>query len=295
MDNGLHTTHTADGRALEVILAGPGDGEILLFHHGTPGAAVVFQPLVDAAAAYGLRTVLYSRPGYGRSTPHPGRRVADAAADSRAVLDAVDADRCVTLGWSGGGPHALACAALLGDRCLAAAVVAGPAPMAGSVEEWTAGMGEDNVAEFTAALTGADSLTAYLAADAETLQVATRDDLVAGMSSVLSPVDVAAMSGAAGDYLAASMRHALRQGIDGWRDDDLAFVTPWGLKLADVAVPVALWQGTEDLMVPHRHGTLLAAGLPSSRVHFDAGQGHITLIAEPREVVAELVDLAGLR
>ena len=295
MDNGSHTTHTADGRALEVILAGPRDGDVLLFHHGTPGAAVVFQPLVVAAAAYGLRTVLYSRPGYGRSTSHSGRRVADAAADSRAVLDAVGADRFVTLGWSGGGPHALACATLVSDRCLAAAVIAGPAPMAGSVQEWTAGMGEDNVAEFTAALSGADSLTTYLAADAETLQVATRDNLVAGMSSVLSPVDVAAMSGPAGDYLAASMRHALRQGIDGWRDDDLAFVTSWGLSLADVAVPVALWQGTADLMVPHRHATLLAAGLPSGRIHVATGQGHITLIAKPREVVADLVDLAGLR
>jgi pimeloyl-ACP methyl ester carboxylesterase len=290
VENGSHTVQTVDGRTLELLLAGPRDGEVLLFHHGTPGAAVLHQPLVDAAAAQGLRTVLYSRPGYGRSTPHHGRRVADAAADSRTVLDAVDADRFVTLGWSGGGPHALACAALLGDRCRAAAVIAGVAPLEGSPEEWTAGMGEDNVAEFSAALRGADALKVYLAADAEGLQVATRD-VLAAMTTLMSPVDVAAMSGSTGDYLAALMRHALLQGADGWLDDDLAFVTSWGLNLADIAVPVALWQGAEDLMVPHRHGTLLAGDVPSSQVHFVPGHGHLTLIADPAEVVGELVDM----
>ncbi len=294
MDNGSHLVQTADGRTLEIILAGPQDGEVLLFHHGTPGAAVVHQPLVDAAAEHGLRTVLYSRPGYGRSTPHHGRQVADAATDSRTVLDAVGADHFVTVGWSGGGPHALACAALLGDRCRAAAVIAGVAPLEGSLEEWTAGMGEDNVAEFSAALEGVRALRAYLASGAEALQVATRDDVLAGMSTLLSPVDVAVMSGATGEFLAALMRHALAQGTDGWLDDDLAFVTSWGLKLTDIAVPVAIWQGAEDLMVPHRHGILLAADVPSSRVHFAGGQGHLTLMADPRDVVAELVEMGRL-
>jgi pimeloyl-ACP methyl ester carboxylesterase len=115
-DNPARTVETADGRSLEVVALGPGDGDVLLFHHGTPGAALAFRPLADAAAEHGLRTVLYSRPGYGRSTPSPGRRVADVAADVRTVLDAVGAERFVTLGWSGGGPHALACGALLRDR-----------------------------------------------------------------------------------------------------------------------------------------------------------------------------------
>jgi pimeloyl-ACP methyl ester carboxylesterase len=156
-------------------------------------------------------------------------------------------------------------------------------------------MGEDNVAEFSAALDGADALRAYLAAGAEGLKVATRDDVLAGMSTLLSPVDVAVMSGATGEFLAVLMRHALSQGTDGWLDDDLAFVTSWGLDLTDIAAPVAIWQGAEDLMVPHRHGILLAADVPSSRVHFAAGQGHLTLMADPGDVVAELVDMGRLR
>ena len=117
-----------DGRRVEVRTAGPADGDVLLFHHGTPGAGLSFGPIAEAAAARGLRTVSYSRPGYGMSTPHPGRRVIDAAADAAQVLQEVGATTFQTIGWSGGGPHALACAAALRDRCLGAVTIAGVAP-----------------------------------------------------------------------------------------------------------------------------------------------------------------------
>src|SRR3954447_17531994 len=113
------TVTTADGRVLEYLVSGPPDGRTLLFQPGTPNSAVLFSAIVEAAEPLGLRTVSYSRPGYGESTPRPGRRVADALADFEAVLDAVGAERFVTLGWSGGGPHALAAGALLPDRCQA--------------------------------------------------------------------------------------------------------------------------------------------------------------------------------
>jgi pimeloyl-ACP methyl ester carboxylesterase len=117
---------TPDGRSLELVVAGP-SGMPLVLHHGTPGAAVVFDRLVDTAGRHGLRTVVYARPGYGRSAPRPGRSVADAAADVTVVLDALGAAEFVTVGWSGGGPHALAAAALLPDRCRGAATIAGVA------------------------------------------------------------------------------------------------------------------------------------------------------------------------
>ena len=117
-----------DGRHLEVLVEGPADGLPVVCHYGTPSGAVPYQALFDAAARHGLRAVVCSRPGYGDSTPRPGRSVADVAGDVAAVLDALGADRFVTYGTSGGGPHALACAALLPDRCAAAASVAGVAP-----------------------------------------------------------------------------------------------------------------------------------------------------------------------
>ncbi|MEW6751796.1 MAG: alpha/beta fold hydrolase [Candidatus Latescibacterota bacterium] len=125
-----------DGRQLEVRTFVPEDGQVLLFHQGSPGSAVMYMPMAEAAAARGLRTVKYSRPGYGTSTPMPGRRVIDAASDAAHVLDALGAASCRSIGWSGGGPHALACAAALPDRCLAAVTIAGLAPYVGP-KDWT--------------------------------------------------------------------------------------------------------------------------------------------------------------
>ena len=115
---------TPDGRRLEVLTAGPAGGLPLLFHNGTPSGLVAFEPMTAAAADRGLRTVMYARPGYGQSAPRPGRSVADTVGDASTVLDDLGADQFVTVGWSGGGPHALACAALLPGRCLAAASLA---------------------------------------------------------------------------------------------------------------------------------------------------------------------------
>jgi pimeloyl-ACP methyl ester carboxylesterase len=119
---------TGDGRGLDVVVAGPPDGDVVLAHHGTPGSCMPMRAQVRAGAARGLRHVSYARPGYAGSDRAPGRTVADCAADAAAVLDALGVDACLTTGWSGGGPHALACAALLGDRVRSAATIAGVAP-----------------------------------------------------------------------------------------------------------------------------------------------------------------------
>jgi pimeloyl-ACP methyl ester carboxylesterase len=134
---------TSDGRVLEVSVSGPEDGVPLICHHGTPGAALPWEPFVAAAAQRGLRHVEYSRPGYGASDRQAGRAVADCAADVTAILDALGAPRFYTYGWSGGGPHALACAALLGERVIKAASIAGVAPWESEGLDWLAGMGEE--------------------------------------------------------------------------------------------------------------------------------------------------------
>src|SRR6266571_2375137 len=133
-----------------------------VFHAGMPGGLVGHGPITEPAVGLGLRTVLYARPGYGASTQQPGRLVADAAADVTAILDHLGAGSFVTAGWSGGGPHALACAALLPGRCLAAASMAGVAPYGGQGLDWLDGMAEENVAEFGAAIAGEADLTRFL-------------------------------------------------------------------------------------------------------------------------------------
>lgn len=212
---------TPDGRSLEVVVAGPGDGLPLIFHHGTPGGAAVHAPMASAAAARGLRLVVYGRPGYGSSTAQPGRVIADAAADVTAILDALGAPRFVTAGWSGGGPHALACGQLLPGRCLAVACLAGPAPYNAAGLDWMAGIADDNVAEFSAAAAGEPELTTMLAGVAPMLCEMASEELAAGLGDLASAADKDALHGEVADYLVRSFRAGLGNGIDGWRDETL--------------------------------------------------------------------------
>src|SRR4051794_41873965 len=122
------TVTTSSGRALRVHSAGDPAGPTVFVLHGSPSSGMLYPPNVHDAAAHGLRLVSYDRPGYGGSTPHPGRRVADAAADVGAIADHLGLDRFAVWGHSGGGPHALACAALAGGRRGATAALSGPPP-----------------------------------------------------------------------------------------------------------------------------------------------------------------------
>ena len=101
---------------------------MLLFHHGTPGSCLPSRAVEQAVHRLGLRLVAMSRSGYGDSTRSPQRQVVDVVADTRAVLDALGVARCYVAGWSGGGPHALACGARLAERVDAVLVIAGVAP-----------------------------------------------------------------------------------------------------------------------------------------------------------------------
>jgi pimeloyl-ACP methyl ester carboxylesterase len=282
------------GRDIDLLLAGPADGLPLVMHEGTPLGLVLYPPTVQAAADRGLRPILIARPGYERSTPRPGRRVADVAADVAAVLDALGLDTFVTAGWSGGGPHALACAALLPGRCLAAASVAGAAPYAAPGLDFTAGMGPENVAEFAAAAQGPQALTAFLDREAPGFAALTGEHIAASLGGLIADADRAVLTGAFADHLAAAIRASVSSGIAGWRDDDLAFVADWGFKMdGHENLPVAIWQGDQDRMVPFAHGQWLAANIPGARAHLLPGEGHLTIgVAGIGRILDDLLDLA---
>lgn len=265
-----------DGRGLDVRVSGPADGLPLVFHHGTPGAATPVRAFERAAHARGLRLVTMSRPGYGDSGRQQGRSVAHAAADTAGVLAAIGAQRCLVAGWSGGGPHALACAARLGAAA-GVLVIAGVAPYGAAGLDFLAGMGEENIEEFSAALGGEEKLRRYLRQEREVLKDITPEQIVSSLQTLLPDVDRAALTGEFGQDMAASFREALRTGVDGWLDDDLAFTRPWGFSLGEISVPVMIWQGSEDLMVPFAHGQWLAAQLPGAVVHLEQGEGHLSI------------------
>ncbi len=266
-----------DGRQLEVVSDGPDDGRCFLFHSGTPSAAGAYAPLVDELARRNLRFVTFSRPGYAGSSAMPGRSVGDVATDVQAILDALKIGLFFCAGQSGGGPHALACAALLPDRVIATATLAGVAPWPAEGIDWFSGMGPENIAEFGATIKGRDALEPYLEREAAAVRDVQPAGVVASFGGLVSDVDKAALTGGYAEFMAVSLRRSVSSGIAGWRDDDLAFATSWGFDLASIETPVAIWQGGEDRMVPMQHGTWLAAHVAGAEQHLLPDEGHLSL------------------
>jgi len=293
MDVDAFSLEVDDGRSLDVRVVGPPDGVVLVTHHGTPSTGRPFRPFVEAAADRGLRTVTYSRPGYAGSTRAPGRSVASCAADTARIADHLGAERFFTSGQSGGGPHALACAALLPDRVIACATTAGVGPWNADGLDFLAGMAEENIQEFGAALAGSDELRAYLEHEAGTLRAATANDLADALGGLVSPVDVAALTGEFAEHATETLHESISTGILGWFDDDVAFTQPWGFELADIRVPVVVWQGAQDRMVPFAHGEWLAATIPAATARLLDDEGHLSLVVGSIEEILEDLLAAG--
>lgn len=271
---------TPDGRSLDVYVAGPENGPVLLFHDGTPGAGTPSARFLAATEERGLRYVAFSRPGYGSSTRRPGRTVADVAEEAVTVLDQLAVDRCYTMGWSGGGPHTLATAALLPDRVIAATVVASCAPWGVDGLDFMAGMGEENIVEFGAALAGSEQLQPLLEGQWPALRDVAPGEIADALGDLVPPVDRAALTGDLAESMAEDIHVALSAGIWGWHDDDLAFTRPWGFDLGSIRVPLSIWQGEQDRMVPFAHGVWLAAALPGAQAHLLPEHGHLSLAVD---------------
>ena len=283
------------GRVLRYCCYGPADGLPVISLAGTPGTRWERPDVITAFEQAALRVAAPDRPGYGGSTRQPGRTVASVAADVQMIADAHGWPRFAVTGFSGGGPHALACAALLPARCLAAVSLAGLAPAHAGGLDWMAGMAPENVTELTAAAQGEPALTPFLEAAAAGVGQVTGQQVAEELGGLISAADRAVVTGEFADHMAGSFRIALRAGIAGWRDDDIAFVSDWGFPVEQAsAVPVAIWQGDEDRMVPFSHGAWLAAHVPGARAHLVPGEGHLTIAVRSfGAVLDDLLDLAG--
>jgi pimeloyl-ACP methyl ester carboxylesterase len=275
-----HLVPAVGGRILRVAESGDPDGFPVVTHHGTPGCAVPYAPHDDDAARRGIRLVAYDRPGYGGSSRHAGRTVADAASDVATIADALGFERFATWGISGGGPHALACAALCGDRLTAAASLAGVAPWGAEGLDWLAGMGEDNVKEFELVLAGEEALRPPIERDRTELLGTTPDDLHQAFDTLLGDADRAATTGSLAAWIHDCMTHGIRDSGDGWIDDNLAFVGPWGFDPAAIDRPVLIVQGGDDRFVPKSHGEWLAAHVPGREAWIDDAHGHLTILED---------------
>ena len=272
------TIEIADGRSLTVYDAGDPNGRPLLFHHGTPSSGAPFDRHVALAREQGVRLLSYDRAGYGDSTRNPRRAVADVVSDVEAIADALELERFATWGLSGGGPHALATAAGLPDRVVAVAAAASIGPPDRPELDLTEGMGEGNVVEFALARQGEEALRPALERDFAGLGELDVTGLIDVMRPFLSDTDAAVLDGELGRYLLESFRRSVSRSVDGWVDDDLAFIRPWGFQLESIRVPALVVQGRQDLMVPWAHGEWLARNLPSAESWLREDEGHLTLL-----------------
>jgi pimeloyl-ACP methyl ester carboxylesterase len=266
-----------DGRVLVAHDSGLADPVLtLVWHTGSPQTGALLPPVLAATEERRIRLVSYGRPSYGGSTPNPGRDVASAVADVAAVLGALGVDRVATMGASGGGPHALACAALLPTRVVGAVTLAGIAPYTREFD-WFAGMRSPG--GLRSALEGGRPARAAFAATDEF-----------DPEQFVEP-DWAALDGAWAS-LGADADRAGQDGPDGLIDDDCAFVRPWGFDLAAIRTPVLVLQGGRDRVVPPAHGEYLARLLPTAELELRPGDGHISVLEAVPAALDRLLEWA---
>ncbi|PUB26042.1 pimeloyl-ACP methyl ester carboxylesterase [Promicromonospora sp. AC04] len=267
-----------DGRDLEYDVRGPSTGPVVLFHHGMPGSAVPMGTVLGSMTDRGFRVVTYSRAGYGASTPAVGRTVLDTAADCAFLLTHLGVMHYLVAGWSAGGPHALASAAVARDRVGGVLLVASFAPFDADGLDYVEGMGAQNVAQFGTVGHGDAAMRELVGQMASAVRGHTSADVAAEMASLLPPADLAVLTGEYGADNAANMDHGLSRGDEGWVADLAALTSPWGFDLGAVTAPVELWHGTVDRMVPVTHGRWLAEHLPTAKAHLEPEQGHLSLV-----------------
>jgi len=273
------TISTNDGREIRVSEAGQLDGVPVLVLRGTPQSQLLYDGWVKDAEARGIRLIGYERPGYGRSTPQPGRTVASAAKDVAAIAKELGLTRLAIWGISGGGPHALACAALLPGLVVAAAALASPAPYAAEGLDYFAGMGESNVAEFRAALKGRKACEEFVETEAAELLGAESETLMQAFRSLLCPVDAAVLTSEFADFVIRSVHEGIGARRSGWVDDEMAFIAPWGFDLSEIRIPVLVMHGEQDQMVPASHAKWLAGKIRNADLRVLPDDGHLSLSA----------------
>ncbi|MGH2910421.1 MAG: alpha/beta fold hydrolase, partial [Solirubrobacteraceae bacterium] len=265
-------------RALRISDEGDPGGTPILWLHGSPGSRLVDSANAAHARERGIRLIGYDRPGYGDSTRHPGRNIADCAGDVRAIAAALGIDRLAVWGLSGGGPHAAACAALLEGLVPAVATLGSIAPWGAPKLDYFAGMGELNVEDIQLQLKDAVASRARGAQERQELLDADLDAMMEGWQSLLSPVDVAVLTREFGASVLAQIHEGLRPSDEGWWDDSVAHLGDWGFGLTQIRTPVLVVHGRHDRFVPFSHGEWLAEAIPSAEPLLLDDEGHISLL-----------------
>jgi pimeloyl-ACP methyl ester carboxylesterase len=268
----------ADGRRLAVSVFGEPPREPVFYLHGTPGSRVGPRPTNQQLEDANVRLITFDRPGYGRSDRLESRTVADVAPDVEAIADRLGVERFAVLGRSGGGPHALACAALLPHRVTRAAALVSLAPRRAPGLDWFGGMADSNVDAYTTAAADPETLGRLLKEAAARIYVDPASH-VAVLTTEMPEADRLVIADrTVHDALAVNFAEGLRDSAEGWIDDVLAFCSPWGFDVGDIKVPVCLWHGGKDVFSPEAHTQWLADRIPDALAKYEPGRAHFGAI-----------------
>lgn len=277
-----------DGRAFDYSTNNVDSDSAILFHHGTPGDCTAWNSWIKGIN--NVRAISASRPGYGLSDRKRGRNVATDIDDQRQLLDHFGVKKFVSIGWSGGGPHALSMTRDL--RNVGVITLAGVGEWGNNDLNFLDGMGPENHEEFGAALAGEGSIEEWMMKNSPGLKSVTGSELISAMGGLIGAADKEALTPEVADEEASVFRRALSLGYYGWLDDDLAFVQSFGFELAKIEKPVLIWQGDDDFMVPREHSNWLAKHIPGSKLNFVPGHGHISLVQIHRsEIMKQAMNL----
>ncbi|MGZ4393714.1 MAG: alpha/beta fold hydrolase [Gaiellaceae bacterium] len=286
----LRVVGAPDGREVAYAVWGDPAGFPVLAMHGTPGCRLMRWPDEELYGSLGVCYVTHDRAGYGRSSRRRGRRIVDDVDDVRLIADELGFEQFAVTGASGGGPHALACAARLSDRVVRAICAVGTAPYGPpglDPDAWFAGMDPENVREFGSALEGEDVLVSYH----ERFQAKIEARVAVDPSTVLDEFELSESDRAhlarpeTMQIIRESIREHAVNGVYGWADDVLALIRPWGFDVSEITVPVLIRYGATDVLVPPGHGDWLAAHVPGCVVKIDDDAGHMG--RDPVEEISE--------
>jgi len=267
-----------DGRALDYLTNGVSSDTAILFHHGTPGECTLWSNWL--AEISDVQAIAASRPGYGLSDRKRGRTVASDLSDQSELIEHLGVRKFVSIGWSGGGPHAINMTRH--PACTGAITLAGVGEWGHADLDFLAGMGPENHEEFGAALEGESAIEKWMVANAPGFASVTGAQLIEAFGGLIGDADKRALTPEVAEHDAASYRRALQKGFYGWLDDDLAFVQKFGFSLNEISKPVLVWQGDDDFMVPRAHSEWLAEHIPTAELNFVPGHGHISLVEKYR-------------
>jgi pimeloyl-ACP methyl ester carboxylesterase len=273
----------SSGITLEYLDNGVDSQNAILLHHGTPGCALAWEEWVGHERD--VRAIAVTRPGYGNSKRNAGRSVATDLHLQSEILNNFGVEKFVSIGWSGGGPHALNMTRE--PRCVAAFTLAGVGEFGREDLNFLEGMGPENHEEFGEAVKGEKEISAWMDINALPMKAVTGSQIIEAFGGLIGDADKKALTAEFAEEMAAAMRHSISVSYAGWIDDDLAFCQPFGFDIESIDKPVIIWQGDEDFMVPQAHGEWLHKHIPNSQLKFVPGHGHISLVKEYKNVIIE--------